>query len=428
MKVKLNISRIPAFVIGAQLIYVCFVRILIDNGASSNLTIMCDLLNVILTIFLIQRIGKTKCAMANCKTIIFMYILMLITGTVSAIMEGYHGVLWTWSIRNFGRFFVFFIACCAFLEVDDYNKFKKIILKLGVINWLLAMMQYFVLGFCGDNIGGLFGTSGGVANTWMNTFLVVLICIQVSDFFTKQCNNKAIILTLINEISIAVVAELKFLFIEIAIILAVGMVLTKKTKKNIEKIVLIFLVFFVILAIAVPVLYSLFPNFNNFFSVEFMYKSATESYTGQNDLGRATAIPTIISTIFNGDWFKTLFGIGLGNGEYSQTQQIFQSQFYLRYIFTRYYWFSDAVVMVQNGIIGVISYLCVFLYLIKISKCGMKINGEFSGIYLNCILLALISMLLFIYNISLNTESAYIIYLFLAFGIIAKKTGNVEVK
>lgn len=428
MKVKLNINRIPVYIIIAQLVYVCIVRLLIDNGGSGSLTLVCDVFNVILALFLIYQAGKTKRAIAECRPIVFLYLLMLIFGTFSAIVEGYKGILWFWSVRNFGRFFIFFVACCAFFETADYAMVKKIILNLGLINWILAMIQYFVLGCSGDYIGGLFGTTGGAANTWMNSFLVVLMCIQLSDFFTGEGNTANTVLIIINEISIAVVAELKFLFIEIAISLIVCMIVTRKTKKVIEKISLIVLGFFVIVGLSIPILYKLFPMFDDFFSLEMIFKSATESYTGQGDLGRATAIPTIISQIFNGDIFKTLFGIGLGNAEYSQTQTIFQSQFYLRYIPTKYFWFSDAVVMIQNGIVGVICYLCVFAYLIKTSWHGIKVKDRYAEMRLTCVLLAVISSLLFIYNISLNTESAYIIYAFLAFGIVANKRKTNGVK
>ena len=421
MKVKININRIPVYIIITQLVYVCIVRLLIDNGGTGSLTLVCDAFNIVLALFLIHRIGKTKRAIAKCRLIVVLYALMLVLGTFSAIVEGYNAVLWFWSVRNFGRFLIFFMACCAFFETADYAMVKKIILKLSLINWILAMIQHFVLGCSGDYIGGLFGTTGGVANTWMNSFLVVLLCIQLSDFFTGKGNIANTVLTIINEISIAVVAELKFLFIEIAISIIVCMIATKKTKKVIEKIALIALAFFVIVALSIPILYKLFPMFDDFFSLEMIFKSATESYTGQGDLGRATAIQTIISKIFNGDIFKSLFGIGLGNAEYSQNQVFFQSQFYLKHISTKYFWFSDAVVMIQNGIVGVICYLCVFVYLIKMSWHGVKVNDCYAEIRLTCILLAIISSLLFIYNISLNTESAYIIYAFLAFGIVANK-------
>lgn len=421
MKVRLNKREMPTFIIYIQLIYVCIVRLLIDNGGTGSLTLICDVLNVFLALFLIHQIGETKRAIVKCRLIVYLYVLMLILGTFSAIVEGYNAVLWFWSVRNFGRFLIFFMACCAFFETADYAMVKKIILNLGLINWILAMIQHFVLGCSGDYIGGLFGTTGGVANTWMNSFLVVLLCIQLSDFFTGKGNTANTVLTIINEISIAVVAELKFLFIEMAISLIVCMIVTRKTKKVIEKIALIVLGFFVIVGLSIPILYKLFPMFDDFFSFEMIYKSATESYTGQGDLGRATAIPTIISQIFNGDIFKTLFGIGLGNAEYSGEQKIFQSAFYLKYTYTNYFWFSDAVVMIQNGIVGVICYLCVFAYLITTSWHGIKVNDRYAEMRLTCILLAVISSLLFIYNISLNTESAYIIYAFLAFGIVANK-------
>ena len=126
MKVKLNVNRIPVCIIIAQLVYVCIVRLLIDNGGSGSLTLICDVFNVILALFLIYQAGKTKRAIAECRPIVFLYLLMLIFGTFSAIVEGYNGILWIWSVRNFGRFLIFFVACCAFLETTDYVAIKKL--------------------------------------------------------------------------------------------------------------------------------------------------------------------------------------------------------------------------------------------------------------------------------------------------------------
>ena len=159
MKVRLNKREMPTFIIYIQLIYVCIVRLLIDNGGTGSLTLICDVLNVFLALFLIHQIGETKRAIVKCSLIVYLYVLMLILGTFSAIVEGYNAVLWFWSVRNFGRFLIFFMACCAFFETADYAMVKKIILNLGLINWILAMIQHFVLGCSGDYIGGLFGTT-----------------------------------------------------------------------------------------------------------------------------------------------------------------------------------------------------------------------------------------------------------------------------
>lgn len=428
MKIKFNPKRIPAIFIYIQLIYVCIVRLLIDFGCPGSLTLVCDVINLVLFIFLIQKIGKTKQTIGRCKAISIFYFLIMIFGLFSAIAYGFNIILWIWSIRNFGRFFVFFIACCTFLEEKDFKKIKKVIIKLGAINWILAMLQFWVLGYRGDYIGGLFGTTGGVANTWLNSFLIVLICIQFSEFFVGECNFGKMILTLMGTISITVIAELKFLYIEMAIALIICIIATQKTKKILEKVIVILLGFVIVVLLSIPILYKLFPMFGNFFSFEMLYKTATGSYTGQGDLGRLTAIPTIITDIFNGNIFSSLFGIGMGNAEYSGEQTIFQSPFYLNYMYTNYFWFTDAVVMIQTGLVGVICYIGTFVSIIKSAWHHVKTNVHFSEIFLNCVSLAVLALLLFIYNIALNTESAYIIYIILSFGVIAKKKKTYEVE
>lgn len=421
MKVRFCAKSIPTYFIFFQIIYVCVVQLLIAVGCSSNITLICDATNVFLLIYLIKYYGKTKKTAYFCKMFLIPYLLFFIFGTISSLVYGFKCILWLWSLRNFGRFVVFFLSCCAFLRIQDLEKIKKILYQLAHINWLMVFFQFLILNKRGDYIGGLFGTSGGVANTWLHTFLMAVFILQFTDFLLNKSKPRKVIITLLEEISIAVVSELKFCFIEIAIVIIVGILFSRKTKTVMDKGILIICCGIIFISISIPFLYKMFPIFNHFFSVEVLYKTAIESYSGNGDLGRATAILDISKNIFGGEPFKIIMGIGLGNAEYSGGQRIFQSAFYSWYKYTNYFWFTDAVVMIQNGLVGVLLYISTFCALIMESLATSKKHPEISATQLTCILASIEGLLLFIYNISLNTESAYILYLLLAFGIVAKK-------
>ena len=114
---------------------------------------------------------------------------------------------------------------------------------------------------------------------------------------------------------------------------------------------------------------------------------------------------------------KIIFGIGLGNGEYSDSHRILQSAFYLKYKDINYVWFTDAIVMVQNGLAGVALFVLWIFYVAKelFVRFSRKRNN---GMILTAFAVSIISLFLFVYNISLNCEIAYLIYAFMAFGLI----------
>ena len=423
MKIKIRYKTIPTILIYVQLFYVSIVCLLVDAGFSNSITTVCDGINIILMIYMLKFYGKVRKSQNLYKTFIICYLLFFIFGTLSSLINGFKFIQWIWSIRNFGRFFIFFNACCIFLELNDVERIKKIIYILGHVNFIIALVQFILLGKSGDYIGGLFGTSGGVANTWLNVFLVANIVIQFSEWLLNKNKIRQLIFSLVEGICIAVIAELKFYYIEVLILVAIGFIVCKKNKKSIEKLIIIVCLAIAVLSISVPFLYKLFPNFEKFFSLEVILKTATSSYTGSGDLGRLTAIYEIASKIFKNDFLKIFLGIGLGNGEYSGTFKELQSDFYFKYLYTKYFWFTDAIIMVQNGLMGIVLYIGAFWSIIKSSARQLK-NEKQTEVQLISLLMGLAGLMLFIYNVSLNTESAYIYYLVLSFGIIEKKTSR----
>jgi hypothetical protein len=111
----------------------------------------------------------------------------------------------------------------------------------------------------------------------------------------------------------------------------------------------------------------------------------------------------------------------LGNGEYSERQKIFQSAFYLKYKLSSYNWFTDAIVMVQNGLIGIALYVSGFFYIIW--KLFMKYRDDKrNNTVITSLMIAILCLALFVYNISLNCDVAYLLYAILAIGLYDQKS------
>ena len=415
--VKTGKLRFPKYLVCFQLIYVCFVQLLISAGLPSALTLMCDAVNLLLLFYLIIYNKGTARVMHKYMPFYVIYFLFFMIGTLTALFNGGNLILWLWSLRNFGRFVVFFTAVLVFIDPKDFKKIKKAVYVIAHLSFVLCAYQFVVKKLKGDYIGGVFGTTKGPANTYLNVFLVIVFALALTDWVCRSRGFIHFAVICCECIAVAVVGELKFFFIEMVIVAVICLLLAKKTYKMFSKVLLIVTIGIVLLGISVPIMYKMFPSFNDFFHVDTIFKNVTESYTGSGDLGRLTAIPEISTRVFKGDLGKIIFGIGLGNGEYSDSHRILQSTFYLKYKDINYVWFTDAIVMVQNGLVGIGLFIMWIVYLAK--ELFVRFTGKRNnGIMLTAFAVSLITLFLFVYNISLNCEIAYLIYAFLAFGLI----------
>ena len=75
--VKTGKSLLPKYLVLFQLIYICFVQLLIGAGLPSSLTLLCDVVNVLLFICLIRYIGKTMEAIDRFKPFFILNFLLL---------------------------------------------------------------------------------------------------------------------------------------------------------------------------------------------------------------------------------------------------------------------------------------------------------------------------------------------------------------
>ena len=427
-RITLNKNTLMRGLIHFQLIYVCIVRLLIIAGAPSTITLVCDFINILLLFLSLLEFRQLKDTIKGNITFYYAYLFFFLLGIMSAFINGLNIIRLLWSIRNFGRFITFMTACCIAFEFDNIKKLKKLLLFIGHVNFLVCIYQYFGLHFSGDYIGGVFGTEGGVANTWMNVFLVIIVSLVLSEFIYKRKNNYNFFIVMIETLCIAVIAELKFLFIEIILICICAFVIAKKTYSIVYKCFEIMIFVIIAMTISIPLLYSLFPGFRGFFNPGKILESATSSYTASGDLGRATAIYEISTKFFDSSIGKILFGLGLGNGEFSSTIKLLQSDFYLKYANYHYHWFTDAYVMVQGGLISVTLYLMTHLSIFLSSCRTLKNNILERDTLLTVILVSFCSMLLYIYNISLNSESAYLLYCIFSWVYVCKKNTKVTRK
>ena len=130
------------------------------------------------------------------------------------------------------------------------------------------------------------------------------------------------------------------------------------------------------------------------------------------ELHRQADIPALFLSARDADADR-LFGLGLGNCE-SSPLSFLTSPFYIANACLRYNWFTSSMIMLETGLIGTLLYLSFFV-VIFFSAFYQLHKGI--GNPLLCqmaMVLAPMCLVLFLFDSSLRTEPAYMMYFALA--------------
>ena len=348
------------------------------------------------------------------------WIILFFFYTLFAYLPNYQSALYyLWGFRNNFRMYVLFLAVATFMTSVDGEYFLEIFDKLFWINVVVSLIQYFGLGYSGDFLGGIFGTEMG-ANAYTNIFFSIVLTRSLIFYLEKKEETWTCVSKCVAGLTVCVLAELKFFFIEFLLIIAMTVLLTDFTWRK----------FWVaaggILAVfAGAILLSvLFPTFAGWFSVEWILSSALSNrgYTYSGDLNRLNAITRI-----NDMWLRglpgRLFGMGLGNCDTSSFA-VLNTPFYRQHGRMHYTWLSHAHIYLECGWIGLLFYFGFFVLVYicagKVLKRSEGIKNTFSRM---AMIMAVICMATSIYNGSLRTEAAYMAYFVLALPF-TKSIGN----
>ena len=168
-------------------------------------------------------------------------------------------------------------------------------------------------------------------------------------------------------------------------------------------------------------------GFDFFFSGEIFDYLSDRGYTDSGDLNRFNAVPELYRRFLSENVGGMLFGIGLGNASYSDAFSFFNSSFYLTYQDLHYQWFSDALVYIETGAIGLVLFesffVGVFFACRKLRKnkalwtelpnqAAIETMVQVAGV------VALMSIFVSVYNSSLHTDAGYMVYFLLSVPIV----------
>ena len=211
------------------------------------------------------------------------------------------------AFRKTFRFYLFFLVCAVLLTQKSIDKILNMLIKVQVLNFILTLVQYFAMGLSQDNLGGIFGIEKG-ANAYSNIFLCMICTYMIVNYLEKKVKLAPMVLTVVSALFIAALAELKIFFIEIIVIVIMGILLSNPSARTVKTIAFIAVGF----AAAITLLGSLFPeHLAVLLSLALLSQYTTESIYGY-EISRLNAFSEINEIFFKDNVSRNLFGYGFG--------------------------------------------------------------------------------------------------------------------
>lgn len=358
-------------------------------------------------------LGMALCRKRKAKGInnLVAWCLLFFVYTLMVYLVQYQSALYyLWGTRNNFRFYGAFFSFILFLTQEDAEGYLRVFDKLFWVNALISIYQFFALGLHGDQLGGLFGTEAG-GNGYTNIFFLIVISKSVIYYLEKRETVRLCFAKCAVALFVAALAELKFFFVEFILIVALAFLFTDFTWRK----------FWLIIgggaavAIGVAFLSTLFPYFTGWFSVSWLLETATtdRGYTYSGDLNRLNGIWQI-NEMWLRNWSSRLFGLGLGNCD-TASFEFLNTPFFAANGDMHYTWLSYAMMYLECGWIGLFFYFGFFLFaFLKMRKIERWGNSSSTTCCRIAEIISVLCPIIGIYNSSLRTEAAYMVYFVLA--------------
>ena len=397
-----------------QLYWLMFYGVLRDLvGVPGYVAYVLDLFNIILISYVIVNGKMIK--YRNSRVGLWIILSFFCSTVIGLIAVEGSPILYIWGFRNIFRYYAYFISCIALLDISDILEIIPKFKKIYIINFFICLVE-LGLGYSGDNIGGIFGTQRG-CNGYLNFFMIVISAIYVTEYLEKKIGLMQTMIAIMSCFFLMAIAELKVYLFELPVIILIGMLNAKFSFRNI----IIIMLGVCGIAVGISMLGHYFESSGlDFFTSDAITKyMGDRGYTNSGDLSRMNAVSQLYERFLNGNLLGTLFGIGLGNASYSAAFSFFNSRFYLLNQALHYQWFTDAIIFIETGTVGLMLYE---LFFIRIFTYSRKINKRIANGYSNdisqqlrCVvqvagITAILCIINSVYNSALNMDAGYMAF------------------
>lgn len=411
----INTKKLVVF----QLFYTIFIiQWIYSFQTSSLIPLVADGINVLL-ILLIGREPKEnnpREIILLKNTLIVVLLILIFIGSFQFVDNGVikGSMLLFWSIRLFYRPFLLFFSIYNCFDIIDVEIIDKALEPLAFIHCGISAFQYYVLGIKWDNNGGIFGTASG-CNGYVNIFWCILVAYYLVKYFSNKVSWLKTVFILISACMCGYWSELKFLYLEIIIILILALLICKKSVKG----VLFVLILSICIVNILPVIANLLPdNFQQMLNIDSLISYSQTAYneSGRGYISRGSGLEVIKDSIFKNNWFKTLFGLGLGGANQISFLGI-ESLGYYSQGWRHYDYFSIMYLFTETGIVGILFFGIIFINFFRGFRTVEKVEYRYFGY-----LMIAIVLINFWYNSSWTTDgTSYLLMLFMALPYIYNK-------
>lgn len=403
-------SLLARDLIKLQILYNCVIKFLIGHfhvpSAANYLTDA-----ITLALFLLM-LSESNAKIKKNPQMLFFLGFFAVT-IVSYAINMYSPMLYIWGARNIFRFYIFFFACVHYMDCDACLEIFGILKKIFWINFVLICIQKWVLHYIGDGCSGLYSLgnrSGG--NGSINILMCLVVAYVMSEYMTKKISLQNLLMYIVATVAIAAFIELKFYFIELAILFAIFAFAQHLSIKTF----VIVIGAFGVLMVGTNILEKMYPSFAGIFTVDAVVQNSL-IYGTQDSIGRLSGMGTVLQNYLLTIPQK-LFGIGLGNADYSLNISILTSEFYRQHGANGYTFFSSAWMLLELGIVGMFFYLAPIFYALFLS---WKFRTDRTQTAYLTLFISAITILQFFYNQMLRVEtSGYLMQFVLALVYIYK--------
>ena len=373
----------------------------------------------IILILLISRFKILK--RTNNKEYIIVAILMyFLISIMTSIINFVPIRLVVYAIRNTFRGIIYFFAVIYYYDPNDIKKIFDNLFWFQIINFILALLEFFILHTDQDSTNGIFGIGANGGNT---ICFSTLISAYYINYYLKNKERKTLaklLIVLFTTIVHAAIGEQKIYFFNLAIFIIASIIIHKfSIKKAVLSLFLIGVLFLglIIIKKVYPTMYETMIDLN-----KLLLYSETINESGY-EIPRIGAFKFINKKIFDNDKKRELIGMGFGNCEYS-SMPIFCSNFYKIYGDYNYRWFTHQWIYLEEGMIGFISFVMIFITIMcTLFYRFIKTKNEFEKtLILTSIYIGVYCIISIWYNSTLKTDCQYLFYFGLALGFIKSKS------
>ena len=370
-----------------------------------------DVLNIILLVGVLIKKKNGISQNKDLKFFNFTLLLYVLFAIIGVIVNFSNIALHLWSFRSYFSTILFFIGCVSF----EHSNSIQFLDKLIWLNFIICIIEV-LLGYRQDWIGGLYGVTRGQVNGPLNILLIIVVSRAIVQYINKEILTKNIIFVVVSSLIIATFAELKIFYVELAIIFAIASLVTKFSFK---KLILI-IVGTIGILVAIRVTLSIFPEMDrNIFTPAFMWRYLTNSggYVGQfahdaGDVNRLAFWDKCVA-LFNNK-FDFLFGFGLGNCDQIEMLAL-KSKIYMQYGQLHYYMFPLPMILLQQGVIGMILYIMLYIAIFVAVLRKYKTENNLSKSQMQMTLvLCVMAFIINIYDTSLVGKGGYLFFYILS--------------